>query len=85
MATITITIPTAVTNRVIEGFCKRYGYSDFLDEKKSIPNPETKPQFVKRRVIEFIKRAVRDSEIETASKAAGDAAGNSADNEIVLT
>jgi hypothetical protein len=83
MASITITIPDAIAGRVIDGFCARYHYSPTLED--GTPNPETKAKFVKRRVIDFIKRAVRDAEIEAAAKAATDAAGSSADTDIILT
>jgi len=83
MASITIQIPDAVATRVIDGFCDRYHYSPTLAD--GTPNPETKAKFVKRRVIEFIKRAVRDAEIEAAARTATDAAGTSADTDIVLT
>ncbi|MCI0550615.1 MAG: hypothetical protein L0287_06650 [Anaerolineae bacterium] len=83
MAQMVINIPDGVANRVVNGLCKRYNYSDTLEHGE--PNPETKAQFAKRKVVEFIKRAVRDVEIESASKAAGDAAGASADIDIVLS
>jgi len=83
MATVTITIPTAITQRVMDGFCKKYGYSPTLEGDE--PNPETKAQFVKRRIIEHIKKAVRDSEIEDAVNIAAGSAGTSADTDITLS
>lgn len=85
MATITITIPAGVTNRVIDGLCKRYHYQGFLDEEKTMPNPETKAQFAKKRIISFIKSAVREAEAEDAKKAAESAVVTSVDNDIVLS
>lgn len=90
MAKIIIDIPDAIAARVTNGFCKRYGYQELIGDatKKNdakIPNPETKGQFIKRRVIEFIKRAVRDAEIEEASKRAADTAADNADTDIVLS
>ncbi len=83
MTTITINIPDNITNRVINGFAKRYNYSATLEGGE--PNPETKAQFAKRKVIEFIKQAVREAEIHEASNAAATTAGNSADTEIIIT
>lgn len=85
MATITVTIPANITPRVIDGFCKRYHYQEFLDVEHTIPNPETKAQFAKRRVIQFIKDAVREAEAEDAKKVAEDAVVTSVDTDIVLS
>lgn len=82
MASITITIPDAIAPRVLSGFCKRYNYLPTLTDGS--PNPETKAQFAKRKIIDFIKLAVRESEIQDASDAASRTAGISADNDIVL-
>ena len=68
MATMTINIPDAVANRVTNGVCARYGYQAVFED--GTPNPETKAQFAKRMVILFIKRAVREAEMEAAAKAA---------------
>lgn len=83
MTTLTITIPNAITNRVIDGFAKRYNYSPLLENGD--PNPETKAQFAKRKVVEFIKQAVREAEIQDAANTAATSAGASADTEIVLS
>lgn len=83
MATVTITIPSNITNRVLDGFCKRYGYSPLLEDGSS--NPETKAAFVKRKIIEHIKKAVREAEIEDAVNIAAGTAGSSVDTDIVLS
>ena len=83
MAQITITIPDTILTRVLNGFAKRYNYSPVLDDGSS--NPETKTQFAKRKVIEFIKQAVKDAEIQDASNTAATTAAASAETDIVLT
>lgn len=60
MATITITIPNNVANRVQDAICEKYGYTGFLDRDNTIP--QTKPEFVKAWIISDIKRAVKDHE-----------------------
>jgi len=83
MATITITIPDAIAPRVINGFAKRYNYSPLLENGDA--NTETKAQFAKRKLVEFIKSAVREAEIQDAANTAATTAGASADTDIVLT
>jgi len=83
MAQITIKIPDAVTDRVIDGFCKRYHYTDVSADETQ--NKAGKVKFVKAQIIEYVKRAVRDAETEAAAKVATDAASESADADIVLT
>jgi len=83
MSTISITIPDAVTTRVLNGFAKRFNYSPTLENGS--PNPETKAAFAKRKLIELIKQAVRESEIQDAANAAATTAGASVDNEITLS
>lgn len=83
MTTITITIPDNITPRVINGFAKRYNYSPTLENGD--PNPETKAQFAKRKIIEYIKQSVKEAEMQDATNAAATTAGTSADKEILLT
>jgi hypothetical protein len=83
MATITITIPDAVAPRVLNGFSSHYGYAPVLDNGSL--NPETKAQFAKRKLIELIKQAVRESEMETARNVAATTAAASVDDDIILS
>jgi len=82
MANITITIPDAIASRVLNGFARRYGYAPTIDGE---PNPETKAQFAKRKLIELIKQAVREAEVQEASNAAATTAAQSADTDIQLS
>jgi hypothetical protein len=83
MATITINIPDAIAARVVNGFAQRYNYSPVLENGSA--NPETKSQFAKRKVIEFIKQAVREAEVQTATNTAATAAAAGVENDITLT
>jgi len=83
MAQITITIPDAIAPRVLNGFAKRYNYPITLEDGS--PNPETKAQFAKRKVVEYIKHAVREAEIEQARNDAATTAGASVDTDIQLS
>lgn len=83
MASITLTIPNAVTQRVLDGFCKNQGYAATLEN--GTPNPETQQQFMKRKIVEYVKTAVKASELETARNAAATTANDSVDKDIVLT
>jgi hypothetical protein len=83
MATLTINIPDAIAARVVNGVCKRYHYSTTLED--GTPNPETKQQFFKRMVIVFLKRAVREAEVETTSQEAAEAAAASVETDITLS
>lgn len=83
MATITITIPDAVATRAINSFCKRFNYSPTLADGS--PNPETKAQFTKRKVLEWTKQMIREAEVQDASNTAATEAAQSVDNDIVLS
>ena len=82
MTTITITIPDAITQRVVLALCHRWGYSDTLED--GTPNTETKSAFVKRKMIEHLKRSVKEAEVEIAKNEAASLAGTSVDNDIQI-
>lgn len=67
MAQITINIPDAVLPRVINAFAAMYGYQATINGQ---PNPVTKPQFAKQKVIEYVRRVVADTEGGAAQVAA---------------
>jgi hypothetical protein len=56
MATITITIPDSKAPEVLNRYSKMTGYKDLIDGQ---PNPESKAQFSKRRIVEHIKETIR--------------------------
>lgn len=83
MTQITLNIPDAVLPRVINGISRQYEYRDTLPD--GTPNPETRAQFARRQVILWVKRTVRQAEVEAAREAAEIEAGETADEEVVIT
>jgi len=67
MASITITIPDAVMPRVIDGLCGQGNYQAVVDG-------ETKGQFAKRYVLEWIRREVVGWESRVAQDVARESA-----------
>lgn len=71
---ITIDIPDGQVNRVADSFASIYGYQNKIPDPNItdiivyIDNPQTKRQFAKQQIIEFIKRTVASSELEEAKK-----------------
>lgn len=80
---IIIDVPDAQAQRVLNGFCADRGYQPTLPD--DTPNPETKAQFVKRLLIQYIKNSVRMNEIQAASEAAIVLATAKVDAEINLS
>jgi hypothetical protein len=81
MAAMTFTIPDAVLSRVLDGFAKRNGFTG----KAPDGSVESKAQFLKRLVGQFVKDAVVAQESLDASAVAGDAAEAAAKAGIVIT
>ena len=71
MASITITIPDVVMPRVVVGLCGQGNYQAVID---GVPNPETKGQFAKRYVLEWIRREVVGWESRVAQDVARESA-----------
>lgn len=73
MAKITINLPEALEERVIDGFCKFHDYQETVWAANAIdrvPNPETKLQFMQRTLGEYIFNGVRTAEGEQAAETA---------------
>ena len=83
MTQIIIEIPDNITQRVLNGIASRYHYSPILENGN--PNPESKGQFAKRMIIEFLKKAVKDAEVEDARNDAATIAAESVDSDIQIT
>lgn len=69
MATISITIPDASLQRVVDGMCAWHGYSATLPD--GTPNSQTKGQFVKARIAAFVKESVKNAETAAATVGVG--------------
>lgn len=94
MATITITIPNPLLNRVIDAYAYQHGYQDEIPSASAepgpsqdilIPNPETKNQFVRRMLVRHVKQAVRAYEGRIAEDTARQEAHSKVEAEINLT
>ena len=76
MAQIVLTVNDAQLTRLAEAVARRQGYretiQDSVDPTKTIPNPETKAQFVRRWVITMLKNEVVLDELQQRIKQAQD-------------
>ena len=82
MANITLTIPAGDATRILDGFSAHHKYQTDLPnplfdpddtestETETIPNPEVKLDFAKRKIIEFVKASVKAEETRSALEAA---------------
>lgn len=68
MATIALTIPDNVAQRVLDAFCNTHGYQATVDDGSGnqIPNPQTQAQFVRA----TLTRKLRDTTIRYEAKLA---------------
>lgn len=82
MATLTLTIPTAQVNRVLDDLSTLYGYTGFESDNVT---PQTKQEFVRKLLIKFIKDGIKKQEGVTASKAAIDGVKSDVDNNLNIT
>lgn len=87
MASLTLTFPDAIAQRVLNSFCTIRGYSDTVPNPEDpggpwIPNPETKAQFAKRQLKEFVLQELTRYEVGVAVAAASTAAGEAVEEDI---
>ncbi len=78
MASITFTIPDAEAARILDGFAAHHKYQDDVPnpdfdpddpaetDPPTIPNPQTKVQFLKRKIIEFVQASLKAEETRSA-------------------
>lgn len=87
MATLTITIPNPILDRVTNGYAYQNGYQDQVPDTPTTTklNPETKAAFTRRMLLRHIKQAVRQYEIRLAEGTARQTAHDQAESEINLT
>ncbi len=76
MAQIILTVNDAQLARLSEAVARRQGYretiQDPVDPTKTIPNPETKAQFIRRWLINMLKNEVGLDELQQRIKQAQD-------------
>lgn len=71
---ITITIPNDQIDRVVNALCTKFGYqSEIVDPSSTdiiqyISNPQTRGQFARDQIIEFLKRITTEVELEEAKR-----------------
>ena len=90
---ITLTIPDTKAPRVVNAICANYGYQTDVPlvpanpdtPEATMPNPETKAQFTKKQVINFLKEHVIAYEANQASETARTTARDKADSEITIS
>jgi hypothetical protein len=87
MATLSITVPNNIATRVADAICNLNGYQETISDGNggTIPNPQTKLEFVKHYVINVLKNQVISYEGRIAADAANLAAIQTAQAEIILT
>ncbi len=78
MAQITIDIPTvADLNRAVDAICLRFNYrATIVTVNGETPNPETRNQFAKRMVANWIKSVIADFDADQAATTARASASN---------
>lgn len=86
MASWTMEIDNAVAQSLINAICSTYGYQEKIldpqDPTKEINNPETKAQFSKGIVKNFLKEVYIGYKINIAKDAAQTTAESDAETEI---
>lgn len=83
MAQISFTIPDGAMPRVVDALCGAYGYRDTAPSGG--PNPQTRPQFAREQVRNFIRAAVLAWEAQRAGEVAATTAREKADAEVPIT
>lgn len=83
MATISLTIPDAVIQRVLDALGGTYGYKATLED--GTPNPQTKAQFSKAVVADYVKKIVRQWEAQQAGQTAYNTAANDVDINVTIS
>lgn len=82
MANITLTIPDAQINRVLNALATKFGYTGFLSDGVT---PQTKAQFAKAWIIKDIIAAVKDQEGNTLATTAINNNSSDIDSNIPIT
>lgn len=86
MANINILFPDAQAARVVDAFATAYNYPSTVPGATPldppVPNPQSKAQFAKAKVIDFIKSVVKGYEATNAAEIARRAALNAADPDL---
>ena len=84
--TITFTIPDDKINRIRDAFCTEFSYQDTITNQDGTtsPNPQTKLQFTKAQIVDYIKQVTRNYEGRIAENTARTTINNDV-NSISIT
>lgn len=82
MANITLTIPDAQINRVLNAISTKYGYTGFLPDGVTA---QTKAQFVKSIIVKRILADVKDQEGSVIATTSVNTNNTDIDNNIPIT
>lgn len=76
---ITINIPDNIAESVVDAFAEAYGYQTELvaGDGTASPNPQTKTQFAREKVVSFVKEVYKAHQLTLARLAAEEAADES--------
>lgn len=87
MASIRLDFPDAVAPRIINAFARYYGYEPKIENEnfELVDNPETKQQFAKRKIAEYVMQVVTTVEGRDAGTIAQDDAVRKARTDITIT
>jgi ribosomal protein S3 len=67
MADITITVPDEKIARIRNAFAKRYGYEpQIMINDTLVDNPQSRAQFMKAKIAEYIRKVVLQQERDEA-------------------
>jgi len=80
---LSINIPDAIDAELVKEFCLANGYSTKLED--GTDNPDTPKQFMKKKVIEFIKEPLRGVRIGKEMAKVRAQAGTAVDLELNIT
>lgn len=86
MASITINVPDAVAQRVLNGVAYQHGYQNTIAvDGVEVANPETKVVFVKRMIINMLRESVKAYEANKAAETARLASIDDVETKITLS
>jgi len=80
---LSINIPDAIDTELVKEFCATHGYMAKLEDGSD--NPDTPKQFMKKKVIEYLKEPLRAIRIGRAMAQVRAAASTTVDSEINIT
>ncbi len=89
MATIPITIPDPIVARANNLLGRKWGYRDEVpdpaDPETLIPNPESKGDFNKRKIVEWVKSEAVAQEVHEAGQTAQATQQATSETELDIT